>query len=239
MPTGQADDQSPSVTHHTARKGDQGEPDCLQSSAHPLRPNTSRFIPEFRLKLSTGPPCGVGPEQPRRHKSLLRTPWTSSPLPHLCLDHQINSSPASVRLVTTPKTLCQPRPDNSIAGKGNSNCASIPGRGCSFNRSLIAMNRYSGLFLECPIHGHEVHLSPFAYPPYVRSSYSVRHSYQQSDTARRNSRSRQPLPQTRSPRTARLSPRRSATPADRRVRPITFSTPAGRCPSASVNTRNC
>ena len=84
-------------------------------------------------------------------KSLFRTLWTSSPLPHLCLDHQINSSAAMLRLVTTPKTLYQPLLDSSIAGNGSSICPSIPGRGCSINRSLVAMNRYSGLFLECPI----------------------------------------------------------------------------------------
>ena len=56
-----------------------------------------------------------------------------------------------LRLVTTPKTLYQPLLDSSIAGNGSSICSSIPGRGCSINRSLVAMNRYSGLFLECPI----------------------------------------------------------------------------------------
>ena len=50
-----------------------------------------------------------------------------------------------LRMVTTPKTLYQ---DSSIAGNGSSICPSIPGRGCSINRSLVAMNRYSGLFLE-------------------------------------------------------------------------------------------
>ncbi len=38
-----------------------------------------------------------------RAKSLFRRLWTSSPLPHLCLDHQINSSAVMLRLVTTPK----------------------------------------------------------------------------------------------------------------------------------------
>ena len=41
--------------------------------------------------------------------------------------------------------------DNSIAGKGIFICPSIAGSGCSINRSLVAMNRYSGLFLEWPI----------------------------------------------------------------------------------------
>ena len=54
-------------------------------------------------------------------------------------------------MVTTPKTLCHPPLESLIAGKGNSSCASIPGRGCSFSGSLTAMNRYSGLFLEWPI----------------------------------------------------------------------------------------
>ena len=69
-------------------------------------------------------------------------------VPHLCLDHQTTSSPGRSRLVTTPKTLYQPLLG---AGNGSSNCPSIPSRGCSVNRSLTAMNRYSGLFLECPI----------------------------------------------------------------------------------------
>ena len=59
-------------------------------------------------------------------KSLVRTLWTSSPFPHLCLDHQINWSPARTRLVTTPKALCHPPLASLIAGKGSSNCLSSP-----------------------------------------------------------------------------------------------------------------
>ncbi len=110
-------------------------------------PNTRRFIAELRLKASTTmahhaaltPNSLEGSLPPA--KSLLRTPWTSSPLPHLCLDHQINSSPARVRLVTTPKTLCQPL-DRFIAGNGSSSCSSIPGSGGLLSGSLLAMNRY-------------------------------------------------------------------------------------------------
>ena len=87
-------------------------------------PNTRRFIAELKLNASTAmahhaalaPNSLDGSLPPAR--SLLRTLWTSLPLPHLCLDHQITSSPARVRFVTTPKTLNQPLLDNSIAGKG-------------------------------------------------------------------------------------------------------------------------
>ena len=61
-------------------------------------PNTSRFMAEFRLKASTDMAhhAALAPNSPDGSrppaKSLFRTLWTSSPLPHLCLDHQINSS---------------------------------------------------------------------------------------------------------------------------------------------------
>ena len=57
-------------------------------------PNTRRFIAELKLNASTAmahhaalaPNSLDGSLPPAR--SLLRTLWTSSPLPHLCLDHQ-------------------------------------------------------------------------------------------------------------------------------------------------------
>ena len=93
-------------------------------------------------------------------RSLFRTLWTCSPLPHLCLYHRIVSSPGRSRLVTNPETLCQ-APPASLTGKGSSSCSSIPGRGCSLSASLIAMNRYFRVLLAVgyPV-WYEVHLRP-------------------------------------------------------------------------------
>ena len=55
-------------------------------------------------------------------KSLFRTLWTSSPLPHLCLDHRINSC-AAAPVGHHSEDLVQP---SSIAGNGSSICSSIP-----------------------------------------------------------------------------------------------------------------
>ena len=142
----QTDDQPPGVPHHPARKGDQGEANCLEALALPLSANTSRFIAELRLKVSTAIAhhAALAPNSPDGSlpaaKALFRTRWTSSPLPHLCLAHRINSSPARSRLVATPKSLFHPPLASLIVGKGSSSCASIPGRGCSFSGSLMAMN---------------------------------------------------------------------------------------------------
>ncbi len=64
----QTDDQLPGVSHHPARKGDQGEAHCLETLAHPLsaqhQPLHRRAQVEGQHRY--GPPCGVGSEQPRR-----------------------------------------------------------------------------------------------------------------------------------------------------------------------------
>ena len=114
---------------------------------------------------------------------------------------------------------------------------------------LVAMNRYSGCSWSA--------LSSWARSSHQPTADPCPHDAPQpcgtasASLARRprtphggTPSSRRPQPQTRSPRTARLHPPRStaATPAGTPPYPdlsITFSTPAGRRPSASINTRNC
>ena len=56
---------SPGVSHHPARKGDQGEAHCLETLAHPLSAPLHRRA-QVEGQHRYGPPCGVGSEQPRR-----------------------------------------------------------------------------------------------------------------------------------------------------------------------------
>ena len=125
---------------------------------------------EFRLKASTDMPTmlrwrpnspdgSLPPARSRDAMDLLA-------LAAFCLDHQINSSAAMLRLVTTPKTLYQPLLDM----RGTEICPSIPGSGGLSRRSLVAMpERYSGLFLEWPIQlGTHLRLLTRVHPPTLR-----------------------------------------------------------------------
>ena len=67
MASGQADDEPPGTPHHPARKGDQGEANCLEPLAPPL---STQYQPLHRRtqiegQHRYGPPCSVGSEQPR------------------------------------------------------------------------------------------------------------------------------------------------------------------------------
>ena len=134
-------------------------------------------------------------------RSLLRTLWTSSALPHLCLDHQITSSPARVRFVTTPKTLNQSLLDNSIAGKGIFICPSIAGQRL-FDQPLPGGHEpvlRAVLGVAYPV-GYEVHLRPLLTrldPVGARLVQHVPVFLRQPRTPHGGTQpSRQPLPQT-------------------------------------------
>ena len=94
-----------------------------------------------------GPPLTLAPNSPvgslPAARSLFRTQWTCSPLPHLCLYHRIVSSPGRSRLVTNPETLCQAPPASLITGKGqfqlqfHSRPTGIQGSSCCRLSSLV------------------------------------------------------------------------------------------------------
>ena len=68
MAPGQPDDQPPGVSHHPARKGDQGEANCFEALAGPLSAQHQPLHRRAQIEGQhrCGPPCGVGSEQPRR-----------------------------------------------------------------------------------------------------------------------------------------------------------------------------
>ena len=126
---------------------------------------------------------------------------------------------------------------------------SIPGRGCSINRSLVAMNRYSGCSWSA--------LSSWARSSHQPTADPCPHDAPQPCGTASASLARRPrtphggTPSSRPTPTANsITPNRSSPPSaqyrsNSRWYPavsdlsITFSTPAGRRPSASINTRNC
>ena len=137
-------------------------------------PNASRFIAEFRAcpvapygvegQHRYGPPCCVGPKQPRRKPAsgqiILQNavdllPF-AAPLPRppdqLIARESPGWSPARRPCAMLRRPASWRNSSLPPYWKGSSNCVSIPGRGCSFSGSLIAMNLYSGFFLLRPIH---------------------------------------------------------------------------------------
>ena len=148
----QPDDQHPGEPHHPSRKGYQRDAHCLESSAHPLstQHQTLHRRAQVERQHRYGPPCSVGSEQPRREPAHCKvTLENAMDLLALAASHALTTrstlSPARGRFVTTGRsTLNLPLLDNAIAGKGICIRASIAGSGCSINRSLVAMNRYSG-----------------------------------------------------------------------------------------------
>ena len=165
----QTDDQPPGVPHHPARKGDQGEAHCLETLAHPLsaqhQPLHRRAQIEGQHRY--GPPCGVGSEQPRRQPAT--QPGHSSERCGPARLHRISACttgpphlPQGLGWSPTRRPCARLRQPFSSRGRAAApTAASSPGRGCSLSGSLMAMNRYSGLFLLCPIQsGYEVQLRP-------------------------------------------------------------------------------
>ena len=125
------------------------------------------------------------------------------------LDHQTNSAPAMLRLVTTPNTL-----------PTHLHLPPIPGSGCSFNRSLS----YE------PILRALLAVTKFTSQTAPGGGTA---SARTSDTARRNSTVTSTPPQTRNRSSLPSAQYRNNSPDTPPWR-ITLSTPAGRCSSAST-----
>ena len=112
--SGQAYDQPSAVPHHPPGRLTTPNRTVLSRLFSHSPPIANRLTAEFRLSarvamdhqaaLASNSIEGNRPAA----RSLLRTPCTSSPLPQHSLYHLINSSPAMVRLVTTPYALYQP-----------------------------------------------------------------------------------------------------------------------------------
>ena len=106
----------------------------LQTLAHPLFAQHQPLHGRVQVEGQHGrygPPCGVGPEQPRIRppESLFRTLWTSSPLAPLSRppDQLIcRNAPVGHHAENQPCWTAPSRGGSSICG-----------RGCSINRSLV------------------------------------------------------------------------------------------------------
>ena len=208
MATGQADYQPPGVTHHTARKGNQGEAHCLQTPAHPLFP---QHQPLHRRVAST--PCW-----PRRKPApgqVIDNAVDLLALATLCLDHQIrhHSKPYANPCRTpwqqraTPSAPRSPLPDSYEP----------------VLRVLLAAGFQLGIGSPQP--------TADPYPPCARPpSGTASATLGTADSTVTST----PTDSITPPRPC---PRRSTDTISVSDLNITLSTPAGRCPSASVNTR--
>ena len=120
--------QPPGVTHHTLLgRAIRAKRTCLQTLAHPLfaqhQPLHGRVQVEGHAAAHTGPPVRRWPRTaptasvPQPSHSCQNGCGCSSPLPHLCLDHQING-------------ICRNAPVGHHAEDlGTSLCWTAPSRG--------------------------------------------------------------------------------------------------------------
>ena len=223
MPRARRMIRPPGVMHHTDPVGRSGR-SAPPSDACPVHcsPDTSRFMAEFRLKASTDMAhhAALAPNSSRRHPLPMEpshssaTLWTSSPLPHLCLDLRSTHlpqcsgwSPRRRPCTSLCWTAYQPR------GTGSSICPSIPGRGCSINRSLRSYQPILRAVLGVPYPvGHEGHTAdpcPHDAPQPCGTASASLARRPRTPHGVNSVGSRRPQPRTQSPRTARLYPPRS------------------------------